>query len=62
MIMGSFDRLRESFAQTNISFGKTIEAFNVLGSCCVHYIRDTHSNNWLKMHGLPMRRKRTRMK
>lgn len=63
--MNSFDKLRKSFEKAGMAFDEAIDAFNALGSCCVHYIGidlaraicSNHSNNWLKMHGLPMRRK-----
>lgn len=64
--MNSIDRLRESFEKAGISFDEAIDTFNALGSCCVHHIGidlacaicSPPSNNWLKMHGYPMRRKR----
>lgn len=33
------------------------EAFKKSERCFRKYMRNTRSNNWLKMHGYPMRRK-----
>ena len=33
------------------------EAFKKFERCFRKYMRNTRSNNWLKMHGYPMRRK-----